>query len=336
MSELNSDLLPLYESSRGFDTAMRGYDREQVDREVSRLDDDLRVTAAERDSAAGRSADLAAQLASTHAQAESLRRHLQAATATVTTENVDDRVRSILNAAKADAATLRHEAQSQAEQVRNGAADSAAHARTAAQAEADRILGAATARKTEAEETFARRVAEADAYQAQAEAALAQSAARTRAEEARLSTEAAAERTRLTAEADTLRAHQDTEATAERARLDGEAKAGRDRATEDFEIALRVRRSTAAREQAEQKAIANALAATTLADAKAAAQQLIADATHEVWRLHSLRDSTHTQLDDLYGKLRSALDESLAQTTAMPDPPRSDARSPLEEPPGPA
>jgi hypothetical protein len=27
-----SDLLPLYEASRGFDAAMRGYDRAQVDR----------------------------------------------------------------------------------------------------------------------------------------------------------------------------------------------------------------------------------------------------------------------------------------------------------------
>ena len=61
-SEPTNELLPLYDSSRGFDTAMRGYDREQVDREIARLDDDLRVTAAERDSAAARSADLAAQL----------------------------------------------------------------------------------------------------------------------------------------------------------------------------------------------------------------------------------------------------------------------------------
>src|SRR4051794_861282 len=99
MSEPRPELLPLYESSRGFDSAMRGYDREQVDREISRLDDDLRVPAAERDSAASRSADLAAQLANAQAQLESMRRQLSAATESITADNVDDHIRQILESA---------------------------------------------------------------------------------------------------------------------------------------------------------------------------------------------------------------------------------------------
>src|SRR5919108_2681128 len=144
-----ADLLPLYETSRGFDSAMRGYDREQVDREIGRLDDDLRVTAAERDAAAARSADLAAQLASAQAQIESLRRQLRAATETVTADNVDEHVKQILNSAKADAARMREEAGAEAEQIRNGAADSAARTRSAAQAEAERVVAEATARPPE-------------------------------------------------------------------------------------------------------------------------------------------------------------------------------------------
>jgi cell division septum initiation protein DivIVA len=329
MSESPTDLLPLYESSRGFDTAMRGYDREQVDREVSRLDDEVRITAAERDTAANRSADLAAQLASAHAQAESLRRQLHTATETVTPENVDERVRAILTAAKADAAKLRQDAQAQAEQTRGAAADSAARTRAAAQAESEKILGEAADRKAEADEIYRQRIDEADAHRARVEAELAETSARTRAEEARLTAEAEAarqrlnsehdeQRTRLNTEATRTREAQDAEAAAERARLDAEARAIRERANEDFEITLRLRRSKAAQEQAAQKAAADAAAARAIADAQAQARQLIADATHEVRRLHDERDVTHTSLESLYAKLRQALDESLAETPPAP------------------
>src|SRR6476659_2819669 len=114
-SEPTHDLLPLYEASRGFDTAMRGYDRVQVDREIGRLDDDIRVTAAERDQAAARSADLAAQLASAQAQIESLRRQLRAASEAVTSDNVDGHVKQILQSAKAEAARAQSDAQAEAE-----------------------------------------------------------------------------------------------------------------------------------------------------------------------------------------------------------------------------
>lgn len=330
MSDSPTDLLPLYESSRGFDTAMRGYDREQVDREVSRLDDDVRATAAERDAAANRSADLAAQLASAHAQGESLRRQLLAATETVTPDNVDDRVRGILSSAKADAAKLRQDAQTQAEQTRTSAADSAARTRTAAQTEAEKILGDAADRQAEADQIYRTRMAEADAYRAKIEAMLAESTAQVRAQEAQLTAQAEAERVRLDAEADARRARLDGEAEAARTTLtaqadaerecrDAEATTLRERATEDFEITLRLRRSASLREQAERKASADASAAKTVGDAQAHARQLIANATHEVRRLHDERNRTHGSLEALYGTLRGALDESLATTPAEPE-----------------
>ncbi|WP_375489198.1 hypothetical protein [uncultured Jatrophihabitans sp.] len=336
-----TDLLPLYESSRGFDTAMRGYDREQVDREVSRLDDEVRVTVAERDAAANRSADLAAQLASAHAQVESMRRQLRTATEAVTPENVDERVRAILTAAKADAAKLRQDAQTQAEQTRTGAADSAARTRATAQTEAEQLLGEAADRKAEAEAVYRQRVDEADAHRVRVDAELAERDAKLRAEQVRLTAEAEAERERLNTESATLRGRLDDEANtsrttrntesatererldaksaAERERLDAQANAVRERANEDFEITLRLRRSKMAREQAEQKANADAAAAKTVADAQARARQLIADATHEVRRLHDERDRTHTSLETLSGTLRLALDESLAETPPKPE-----------------
>jgi cell division septum initiation protein DivIVA len=307
MTEHNSDLLPLYEASRGFDTSMRGYDRAQVDREIGRLDDDLRVTAAERDSAAARSADLAAQLASAQAQAESLRRQLRAATETVTAENVEEHVKQILQTAKADAAKLREDAKVEAEQLRNGAADGAGRTRSAAQAEVERIIAEATTRLAEADETFRRRIAEAEAHKTEMEAALAESEARTRAEEDRLSAEAEATRARL-----------DAESAAERARLDAESEHVRARANDDFEITLRLRRSNALKEHAEQQAAAEAAARQTVDAARAQAEQLVADATYEVRRLHAVRDETHDQLESLYGVLRTVLDQARAAT---PDPP---------------
>ncbi len=141
MSDLpTSELLPLYESSRGFDTAMRGYDRDQVDREINRLDDDLRVTAAERDAAAARSADLAAQLASVHAQLESLRRQLRAATET----GHRRQRRRPRQADPAQRGGRRRPAcartrRTEAEQIRTARPTAPPRTRAAAQAEAERL-----------------------------------------------------------------------------------------------------------------------------------------------------------------------------------------------------
>ncbi|MCW2594236.1 MAG: DivIVA protein, partial [Jatrophihabitans sp.] len=318
MSEPTQDLLPLYDASRGFDTAMRGYDREQVDRELSRIDDDLRALAAERNSAAARSADLAAQLASAQAQIESLRRQLRAANEEVTAENVDERIKQMLQAAAADAAKVRADANTQAEEVRVGAADSAARTRAAAHAEAERIVGEATERMTEAEETFRRRIAEAEQHKTEIETALAASEERTRAEEARLSAEAEALRNRLDNEAAAERNRLDTESAAERARIDAASLSARTLAQEDFEITLRLRRSAAQKEEAEHKRAAEAEAVRTVADARDVARQLVADATLEVRRLHALRDGMHGDLAGLQSRLQAALDESLAATPDDP------------------
>jgi chromosome segregation ATPase len=166
---------------------MRGYDREQVDREISRLDDDLRVTAAEREAAAARSADLAAQLASAQAQIELLHRQLRAASDTLTVDNAGEHVKQIIASAQADATQIR----------------SAAHA------EAEQARAAANAQLAEADETVRSRLAQVEAHRAEVEAALAQAEAGTRAQQERLSAEAAAERARLDAQADAERKRAD-------------------------------------------------------------------------------------------------------------------------------
>src|SRR6185437_11313921 len=89
------DTLPIF-AERGFDTAMRGYDRRQVDLYVAQLEDELQATVAAREAAV---AQLTAQLANSNAQLDSLRRQLQAAAEPATEENVEPRVRKILESA---------------------------------------------------------------------------------------------------------------------------------------------------------------------------------------------------------------------------------------------
>ena len=196
-------------------------------RYLGRLDDDLRRPRAERDAAAARSADLAAQLASAQAQVESLRRQLRAATEKVTTENVDEHVNAPARRRQDDAAAKRAPGRrSEAEQARNDAADAppgpapppaggrAAHRRghRAPGARPTRRSAAGSPRSRPAPHRGAGRAGRVDGAQ-------------TEAEEAALSAEAEAERDRLDAESRAERTRLEQASLAERTRLDDEAAA---------------------------------------------------------------------------------------------------------------
>jgi cell division septum initiation protein DivIVA len=297
-----SDVLPiLTDAHRGFDAAIRGYDRAQVDQFFSDMDEELRAAVANRDAIAGRSADLAAQLASAQAQIESLRRQLRKASETVTAETVDKRVSALLGAANTEAAKIRSAAETEATALRAGATDAAARTRAAAQAEAQEILATATERHAEADDTFRRRLAEAEVHRADVEALLVQSITQARTEE-----------DRVTAESESSRVRLDAESLAERERRDAESLAHRAQAEEDFEVTLRRRRTAEAAASAELKAAADALAAQQVSDAAARATELVDAAVNEVRRLNDQRDETHAELRELYRKLGAAVEQPLA------------------------
>lgn len=262
-----TELLPILSDERGFDVAMRGYDRAQVDHYLGQLDDEIRSLTTERDNTAARSADLAAQLASANAQIESLRRQLHAATETVTADNVDPRVRQILENAAAEAAAVRAAAETEAAATRSAADDA-----------------------------FRSRLSDVEEHRAEVEARLARQTAAARETVDRLGTESAAERTRL-----------DTEAAAERQRLDEEGAARRALAAEDFEITLRSRRTAEAQTSANEHAKAQAEAARIVADAHQAATDLLADARTELQRLEGEREQLHQRLVTLHGELGDAI-----------------------------
>lgn len=350
-----SDVLPMLNGGeRGFDLAMRGYDRDQVDRYMLRADEDLRVASGQRDAALARSADLAAQLSAVQAQLESLRRQLRIANETITPENVDARIRHLVEAAQADASRLRTETEAKAEEVRSAMAEqaelmiseseaeaariraeadteaaavkaaadsSAARVLALAQTEADELLAAARAKCVEADEYHAQQVADADAHRAFVESDIAWLAATAASERERLDAEAEAERARL----DDARQQLDEESALERARLDSmhaatrerldrEAEAARQVAEEDFEIVLRNRR-TAERESSDAMiAAAKAEAARVVREAEDHAAELVFNAEVEVRRLHAERDAAHETLKELHTKVATAIAVALAPT----------------------
>jgi cell division septum initiation protein DivIVA len=334
-------------AERGFDPALRGYDRDQVDRYVTRSEDDLRLAMAQRDSALSRSADLAAQLSAANAQLESLHRQLRVANEAVTPDNVDTRVRHLVEAAQADASQLRLQTETHAEEVRvamaeqasatmRAADEDAARTRSSArlQAEAildeaqhrtDTMLATAKAKCIEADEYHRDQIAEADSHRAWVESDLAWLAATAAAEREKLDVQAEAERARLEDvrqladdEAAAERAHLDSIHEAERTRLDTESAEARHVAEDDFEIVLRARR-TAEIERSEQLLRdAEQAAARLVGEAQELAARLIEDAVAEVHRLHAERDAAHENLREVHTKLAAAIAVALA-----PAPPKA-------------
>src|SRR5437764_14272915 len=109
MSHEHTELLPLGQMGNQFELSIRGYDRGQVDEHLLRLEDDMRVALADRDIAAARSADLAAQLAAAHGEIEALRTTMQRLELP-TPENIGERVRHMLALAEEEANDVRSRA----------------------------------------------------------------------------------------------------------------------------------------------------------------------------------------------------------------------------------
>ncbi len=301
-SDDTSELFPIMDTGqRDFEVAMRGYDRRQVDDYVARSEAELTALTGERDSAAGRSADLAAQLANSQAQIESLRRRLSESVQEITTDNVHARVRPIVELAHTEARTIRESADADAMRTRHLADADAAETRRQAAADAERMRAQGQADLQRASEAALQRQSEADNLLANAQTAVAEQLNSARAEATRLLTETRAEVERLS-----------IEARATRTRLDAEAAARRVTANEDFEIALRVRRTEEEKVDADRHAGAVAEAHRIVAEANNHALRVVHEATDKVNRLTGLRDRVHVDLSQLHGRLGDVLTASVA------------------------
>ncbi|MDQ6911099.1 MAG: DivIVA domain-containing protein, partial [Actinomycetota bacterium] len=162
-SDHTSELFPILEDDgREFETTMRGYDRRQVDSYLARTEAELAALTGERDSALNRSADLAAQLANSHAEIESLRRRLVDTAVEVTPENVHARVRPIVELAQAEARGIRESVDREASHLRMLADADAAETRRQAAHDAERMRAQAQADLQRATDAAAQREHEAD------------------------------------------------------------------------------------------------------------------------------------------------------------------------------
>lgn len=276
MADYSTDLLPLMgDDIPHFDVAMRGYDRRQVDAYVSRAESEINELQTARDSALATSADRAAQLASNAAHIESLKRQASKANEQITSANVSDRIRDMLQLASEEAAQTRRSAEMEADRVIAAARADAERIRDEAAAELQRLTASAKQTTAEAEQRLA-----------QARAQATDEVAAARAEAARLVAAANAERERL-----------DAEAAVQRDSVDAAADERRRLADEDFEITLRGRRSAA-----EQQV------GTALAEARATAKQIIGSAREEFAELSEQRTKVRDELRELHARVGSLLE----------------------------
>ena len=238
--EQQTELLPLLEGASSFDVVLRGYDRHQVHEHVERLEADLRIAVAERDTVAARLTELAGQLAAAHNEIDALHARLgQVTTTEPSLDDVSDRIRGMLSLAKEEAAEIRRKAEQEAVELQErfdrlnsevqdklSTVDrSTAEKLAGAEQQAGSLLGDAERR---AAQLVSDAEARASALLAEAEA---RSAELTQAAEAR-SVSVTGEVARLTAQADE-----------QRRQADEAAEAKRTQASEDFEITLRNRRT---------------------------------------------------------------------------------------------
>ncbi|MEP6853770.1 MAG: hypothetical protein ABJA87_14120 [bacterium] len=296
-SDHTSELFPIMEDDgQEFEVTMRGYDRRQVDSYIARADAELAALTAERDAALSRSADLAAQLANSSAEIESLRRRLADIAVEVTPENVHARVRPIVELAQAEARGIRESVDREATHLRLLADADAAETRRQAALDAERMRGQAQADLHRATEAAAHREHEAEEMLTKARAEIAERHDRVRRDAERLLGDARAEVEAMVSKAD-----------ADRERLDATAAATRVRANEDFEIALRVRRSHEQKLDQDRHAAAVAEAERVTAEARATAEQTLDGAAARVTQLVELRRRVHADLDSVHGRLGQVL-----------------------------
>lgn len=275
----STELLPVMGGGEpSFDSAMRGYDRRQVDDYVGRLEADLLDLRSSLDLALGISADRAAQLAGHAAHIEALQQQLRAAKQALSAPTPQDQATAVLDEARTLAAEIVRTARSEADAELATARDESARLIAEARADTERDRLAAAAEIETATATAAQRTAEAEQRLAQA-------------------------RMQAVSELDSARAEAGSLlmlATDERDRLDAASLQARAQAEEDFEITLRARR-TAAAQQAEA-----ALAAT-----RAETEAMVAAAQAQLAAIATQRAELHTSLVGLHDRLAAVIADTV-------------------------
>jgi cell division septum initiation protein DivIVA len=288
----------------GFEVVRRGYDQEQVEAHLRRLDAEMRILATDRDAAVDQSAQLTRELDDSRARAERLRAQVRTLVSPQqSVQGMSERMRSMLRMAEDEVAEMLQRADNEATKNLHDAEQKAAGIVEEARAEADAIRMQSKAEAEAAEEADTRRRAELEAAESAHHERLAASRETAEREISEARARLAAEQ-KEHAEASTL-----ADADAERRRSDAwtESENQRRQVEADFRIAMDQRRKEAlsaltaeqlatrtATEEMRERAHAEGRRMVEAAQQEAA--RIVADARAAVGRLREQRQRIVAQL----------------------------------------
>ena len=288
----------------GFEVVRRGYDQEQVEAHLRRLDAEMRILATDRDAAVDQSAQLTRELDDSRARAERLRAQVRTLVSPQqSVQGMSERMRSMLRMAEDEVAEMLQRANNEVTKNLHDAEQKAAGIVEEARAEADAIRMQSKAEAEAAEEADTRRRAELEAAESAHHERLAAGRETAEREIAEARARLAAEQ-KEHAEASTL-----ADADAERRRSDAwtESENLRRQVEADFRIAMDQRRKEAltaltaeqlatrtATEEMRERAHAEGRRMVEAAQQEAA--RIVADARAAVGRLREQRQRIVAQL----------------------------------------
>jgi hypothetical protein len=243
-----------------FELARRGYDREQVDEHLKRMDAELRVTAADRDAVATQVADLGVQLEGARGEIEALRAQMDSLISGLdTTDGLSDRMRRMLRLAHDEASEIRARAEADAAELRSVAGQGATKLHERVQRELVELRAHAEREVAERRTRWEQQRADADERRAAMEDEHFSTMHNANAEAAGIIERAESERTSA-----------DAAAASQRAQIQ-----------EDFELAMAARRSESIGALQAQETASKAEAERRVRDATTEAQRRLHRATEQ-------------------------------------------------------
>lgn len=289
-----------YPTAAGFDVVRRGYEPDQVDGHLHRVDTELRILGHDRDAAVDQAVQLQRELEAARVRTEKLRAQVRSlAVPPHDAQTMSERLRSMLHLAQDEVADMRARARDETDRLRSETEHEATQMLTSARAEADALLGEAR-RAAEQTRTAAREQADAVIGEANEDARL-------------LHEEIERCRAATRAEQDAAGADLAAAATAaarDRAERGAEAERRRAEVEQDFTIAMDQRRSEALTQLHRDREAAHAEVTGMRATATAEARQLVAVARTQTAELLSVARDRLEQLaalrERIVGQLGSA------------------------------
>jgi cell division septum initiation protein DivIVA len=292
-SDVNMNFLPDVGMNRGFDLALRGYERRQVEDYLANLEAEIATLRHGRDVAADRVAMLEQRLEELHVELQTAQR--QVAEFEPSYAGLGARVENILRLAEEEAIALRADASATGDRIRAGAEDDAKRSRGEADREAQDIV---TAAEREAGQRRAAALAEAEGARADA----AKDAAAVRAEASSELEEARAKAAQAARDFETTLARRREQAEQE---LSARLAAAEQRLTDTSDTADQIKREAEAhRAEADRRAgqildSARRESEAMISEATAKAARARSEVERELSNLVRRRDSVQAQLQNV-------------------------------------